>query len=493
MKKFVLLSVFGLLMLQSAFCQNGILKMTSWTILTESYMDDDKCSVTSYEIKGDTTINNLKYKKLYCNDKFKGAVRETQDSLIYYYDDNVYNRQEYLLYDFSWKVGKVLYSIDLGDWDPVSEGHPTYVYATIDKIDTVTLENGEKCAYISTSTGEKCFQGIGDTEGFTAHLNRLVADYRSKLWCAIEKTNGDDILVYKDEQCKDCYTCNTFSFLDDGLQWSYIVQENSEHWVYKTPSIKTYIYRYFGDTVINRLTYKKMFRSSDNGKTWDEIGYFGQERTNVYYIPKGETEDRLAYSFSDNMAYRPQLSNYGSELELTSDIITINSVQKKRWGFYYKKRCDENEICQPESLDNKYAYEDIIIEGIGSIFAPTFDTLHFCPGSFTGCPYITSLLCVQKNGDVIWHNPNFDECYYERTATESLKTTKISLSQNPVKDKLTLTLPNAENQIKIFDLQGKLLLQQNVGSSAEINVSMLPAGTYVLVVNNSERLTFIKQ
>jgi hypothetical protein len=166
--------------------------MTSWTILTENYLDDDKCYVTSYEIKGDTTINDLKYKKLYCNDKFKGAVRETQDSLIYYYDDNVYNRQEYLLYDFSWKVGKVLYSIDLGDWDPVSEGHPTYVYATIDKIDTVTLENGEKCAYISTSTGEKCFQGIGDTEGFTAHLNRLVADYRSKLWCAIEKTNGDE-------------------------------------------------------------------------------------------------------------------------------------------------------------------------------------------------------------------------------------------------------------------------------------------------------------
>ena len=62
-----------------------------------------------------------------------------------------------------------------------------------------------------------------------------------------------------------------------------------------------------------------------------------------------------------------------------------------------------------------------------------------------------------------------------------------------MKDKLTLPLPNAENQIKIFDLQGKLLLQQNVGSSAEINVSMLPAGTYVLVVNNSERLTFIKQ
>ena len=66
------------------------------------------------------------------------------------------------------------------------------------------------------------------------------------------------------------------------------------------------------------------------------------------------------------------------------------------------------------------------------------------------------------------------------------------LSQNPVKDKLILTLPNAENEIKIFDLQGKLLLQQNVGSSAEVNVSMLPTGTYVLVVNG-ESYKFVKE
>ncbi|MBP5725271.1 MAG: T9SS type A sorting domain-containing protein [Bacteroidales bacterium] len=67
------------------------------------------------------------------------------------------------------------------------------------------------------------------------------------------------------------------------------------------------------------------------------------------------------------------------------------------------------------------------------------------------------------------------------------------ISPNPVKDYLTLTLPTDNNEIKIFDLQGKLLLQQNVEFSAELNVSMLPKGTYVLVVNNSESLTFIKQ
>ena len=83
--------------------------------------------------------------------------------------------------------------------------------------------------------------------------------------------------------------------------------------------------------------------------------------------------------------------------------------------------------------------------------------------------------------------------HIDKTSIITYSASNSVLSPNPVKDILTLTLPSANNEIKIFDLQGKLLLQQNVGFSAEINVSMLPIGTYVLVVNNSERLTFIKQ
>ncbi len=68
----------------------------------------------------------------------------------------------------------------------------------------------------------------------------------------------------------------------------------------------------------------------------------------------------------------------------------------------------------------------------------------------------------------------------------------LSNFPNPVKNKLTLSLPKAENEVKIFDLQGKLLLQQNVGFSSEINVSMLPTGMYVLVVNG-ESYKFVKE
>jgi len=109
--------------------------------------------------------------------------------------------------------------------------------------------------------------------------------------------------------------------------------------------------------------------------------------------------------------------------------------------------------------------------------------------------YTIHFILTDTNVHASSYNP--DENYElsfsaQRTALTDLYN-KYIISPNPVKDKLTLTLSNAENEIKIFDLQGKLLLQQNVGQMAEVNVSMLPKGTYVLMVNNLERRTFIKQ
>ena len=256
--------------------------MDTWT---EYFLcSESRCGVGKYIIDGDTVINDIEYRKISKNGNLEGAVRETMDSLVYFY--SIGYKQEFLLYDFSWNIGKQIKSVDIsGEIDKLE-----YVYDTIVKFDTIVLENGKKWPYITTSLGTKCIQGIGDTEGFLRHidLSRVDCEIAHKLWCAIDtRINGEDRIIYKDEQCDDCYLC----------------------------------------------------------------------------------DEKLAIMESDNV---------------------------------------------------------------------------------------------------------------------------ISLSPNPVKDKLTLSLPNAENEIKIFDLQGKLMLQQNVGFSAEIIVSMLPMGTYVLVVNG-ESYKFVKE
>ena len=291
MAKKTIIGVFFIAFCQFAFCQTEILKMDSWTEIYESYIgtEDYSCSLTVCNIGEDTTINDIKYRKIFRDGTIIGAVRETTDSLVYFY--GIAGKREFLLYDFAWKIGKEIRSVWLDEWDGKSEDIPEYVYATINKIDTLILEDGKKYAYITTTTGTKCIQGIGDTEGFVTHLTLLrpTSKCAYKLWCATDsRINGEGSVLYKDEQCDDCYTCN----------------------------------------------------------------------------------EKLAILESDNA---------------------------------------------------------------------------------------------------------------------------VSLSPNPVKDVLTLTLPTSNNEIKIFDLQGKLLLQQNVGQTAEINVLSMKTGTYVLVVNNSESLTFVKQ
>ncbi|MBP5723736.1 MAG: T9SS type A sorting domain-containing protein [Bacteroidales bacterium] len=118
------------------------------------------------------------------------------------------------------------------------------------------------------------------------------------------------------------------------------------------------------------------------------------------------------------------------------------------------------------------------IEGIGS----TRGLLHSYDSYMVGS-YLSSF----TENEAVVYQRNFCPC-----KTSLMETNLESYIPNPVKDKLTLTLPNANNEIKIFDLQGKLWLQQNVGLSAEINVSMLQTGTYVLVVNG-ESYKFVKE
>ena len=348
----------------------------------------------------------------------------------------------------------------------------------------------ESCFYISCKyeSGAKC---SGMYKSDTISLGRLQEGEYKIEFSFIDvykppQDNSQPTEFYEKEfifLAEMSFPQENFSFVDDDMQWSYITTENTD----RGSMIVTTTYKYNGDTIIKDVSYKKMYKSVDNGTNWHELGYFRQEDNNVYFIPRTETKEILVYNFSKDMEYRIQSNYY--DIGLASDSIIVDNVKKARWGVYHKV---PNSTYQQELSDNIYDFDDVIIEDIGSVYSPTFDTLPYTPGGITGARYYTFLLCVLRGNNVIWHNSQYEDCYYEQTAIDNIADQQITLSPNPVKDKLTLSLPNTENEIKIFDLQGKLLLQQNVGFSAEIIVSMLPMGTYVLVVNG-ESYKFVKE
>ena len=187
-----------------------ILKMTAFTEqVTDCY---GNCRIERYSFMGDTTINNVNYVKMYGMSvdtinaspivyfEVVGAVRETTDSLVYFYD--LTTNREVLLYDFSWNKDKQILS--------TSEEGIEYTYALINDVDTIE-QNGWKTPIITTLSSGKCLQGIGDVDGFLAPMRRgnvpKCEMWSQQLWCAIDERVNCICPLYQAQDSYDCETC----------------------------------------------------------------------------------------------------------------------------------------------------------------------------------------------------------------------------------------------------------------------------------------------
>ncbi len=161
-------------------------------------------------------------------------------------------------------------------------------------------------------------------------------------------------------------------------------------------------YKVEGDTVIDRMIYKKLFTTrSEHFNNWELCGLLREtEEGQVYHRNYGWNHtfgnETLLYDF----AMQPGDSiccNENTSLVLlrTSDTILDDGNIRKRYDFQYK----ENGYLMDE--------HEIWIEGIGS----ELGLLHVGSLSLVGGTY--ELLCYYEGDDLIWHNSLFDSCYID--------------------------------------------------------------------------------
>ncbi len=403
-----------------------------------------------------------------------------QDGEKYYFNP-IGIEEEFLLYDFSLQKGEQVEIIEESVWKNSlyislkKDVGDDIFYHSVSDVSIYMDKSGLERKQITLDNGEIWIEGIGSTKGLLHSCSSITGSGTTLLSYSENNTQLYDVVC----PCEK----NNFSFVDDDMEWSYITEESSD-WAYAEghqPSIITTKYKYIGDTTINSIVYQKMYKSSDNGRIWSELGYFRQDKSEVFFIKKGEIEERLAYDFSSDLRNR---LDWDDNLLVESDTIVIYNARKK-----ISRVCDDRE----SSSDNWFYCYDIVIEDVGSLFAPAFDTLYYCPAVGVGCPYMTKLLCVQKGDEIIWHNPDYNDCYYEQTAINTIENHKITISPNPVKDILHITLQTANNLIQIIDAQGRKVLQIECGEAATINVSHLKKGVYTVIVNNKQSQTFVKE
>ena len=269
------------------------------------------------------------------------------------------------------------------------------------------------------------------------------------------------------------YSYNEYKFVDENVG----IQPTGKY-TYKIYGIK-------GDTVIQEKEYDKLYLLNDTLFSENDkyIGSIRNEGNKIYFIEENNTEF-LLYDFSAPFEVK--------------DMITIG--QRYSIDGYHESILT---MVQELGMLNNYRQYQLLsetdsygswIENIGSEYDLINNLVDDVDCEL--CINEKGLRCLKTNEKMSYPLGKSDcfKIFYQtnRTFLNQNKMQSSYISPNPIKDVLILTLPTDNSEIKIFDLQGKLLLQQNVGVSAEINVSMLPIGTYVLVVNG-ESYKFVKE
>jgi len=90
----------------------------------------------------------------------------------------------------------------------------------------------------------------------------------------------------------------------------------------------------------------------------------------------------------------------------------------------------------------------------------------------------SALLCVLKNGEHLFSNPDLDSCWYLPVAITEIAFSNISISPNPVERWLTISDPDQKvAEVSVSNLLGQLVYK---GSELNINVDHIPQGFYLV-------------
>ena len=182
------------------------------------------------------------------------------------------------------------------------------------------------------------------------------------------------------------------------------------------------------------------------------------------------TEEYLLYDWTLNIGETAYVQLGESETGLVLDAITdtiINEEERRVFLLHYETNPELTEIW---------------IEGMGSELGFPFSGTKNNPIAFNYFPMTTEMLCYYENGELSWDNPDYDECVmgFVLDVSEQDDISGISVYPNPTKGNVTITGENL-SKIEVVNIVRQNIMSSDCeGSSATINMSVLPAGVYIM-------------
>ena len=267
------------------------------------------------------------------------------------------------------------------------------------------------------------------------------------------------------------------SFPDSNAVWNFHFQH---YCFFNGTGDEYYSITFSSDTLINSQTYHKLttpFVQSFSTGTCGGIptGYKGairQDTANkkVFYIPPTDTTEQLLYDFT--MQVGDTVRGYIETFAFTTDI--VQSIDSVLIGSTYRKRWNINNC-----------YNIQFIEGIGS----TYGLFERSPGCITDDAGY-SLTCFQQNGQSLYPD-TITNCQLI-TSVNSIDnfSNQIKIFPNPSSSSFTVDFDNADiKEIKLTDLLGNTIFQQQTNKQSQIKIDRLQIGTYILTIIDRKNRT----
>lgn len=238
-----------------------------------------------------------------------------------------------------------------------------------------------------------------------------------------------------------------------------------------------------GDTTINSINYKKVYKTPDS-LFQNNVAFWGGIRE--------DTLNREVYYYRAEWTGENRMYKFGLDI---NDTVSVWSLE---CGPYIARVIDKDTITdlfgiertrmQMEFYGSGWTYDEYWIEGIGSTLGLLSAGNFMCIADLN-----FELLCFSKNNGLYYMNPLYDTCYITQVGiTDSRKLKEvIRIIPNPVVSKSYIQLPEniGIQKIHIYDSFGRLVLEPAIDNPYISNRSLKP-GIYFLVVksDNNELL-----
>ena len=228
-------------------------------------------------------------------------------------------------------------------------------------------------------------------------------------------------------------------------------------------------HHYQGDVVnIGGMEYTTIYVDSEvNGNYLD--GAYRNEDNQVYYCRWNGTSydaEELLYDYDlEEGDFFHDDDEHPMQVTEVTTITDLNGVSRKKISFTFIGLTDVTEFW---------------IEGVGSnrgfMHVGQWEADHDSDGE------MYHMLCYHVNDDVIYVNPEYNDCDMPYAVEDNSIDTNVSIYPNPAKDVIKILNDNNLNitNVEILDLTGRAVLSTE--KSADINISELPEGQYFVKI-----------